>query len=193
VKRFPECEVCSWALCLPCPCKRAHCALVTGVPYCPRCEKQKLDKWLTAHPISVCNAHLEKELKGNGRRVDELSCPENSSHKGKVCAACGVCSGCSVENSNTAAEYHRKESMRSAEVPRLTSDEWNEILAGFIAWATVLRRRYSREECSSCHVTYHPSDGPPPKEDEREGSWCGHAHFREMWGYWDEEAQDYLD
>lgn len=30
-------------------------------------------------------------------------CPEDSSHKGKVCDECGVCSGCSVENSNNAA------------------------------------------------------------------------------------------
>lgn len=80
----------------------------------------------------------------------------------------------------------------SSKVARLTQEEWNEVLHGVVAWASVLRRRYLREECDSCKVTYHPSDGPPPKEDESKGGWCGHAHFREMWSYWDEEAQDYL-
>ncbi len=37
-----------------------------------------------------------------------MDCPEDSSHKGKVCGACSVCSGCSVENSNYRAEHETR-------------------------------------------------------------------------------------
>lgn len=40
--------------------------------------------------------------------IEVLDCPEDSSHKGKVCGACGVCSGCSVENSNYKVEHETK-------------------------------------------------------------------------------------
>jgi hypothetical protein len=52
---------------------------------------------------------LVPKRKPPAKKRKNLSCPEDSSHKGMVCAACGVCSGCAVENSNTADAYHRKD------------------------------------------------------------------------------------
>lgn len=60
---IPQCGVCSERLELRCPCKRVECTLATPVPFCPKCEKTKLNKWQTAHGVSVCNVYLEEQLR----------------------------------------------------------------------------------------------------------------------------------
>ncbi len=60
--RIPECGQCGTRLELRCPCVRPECALWTPVPFCPKCDKQKLDKWQTAHGVSVCMAYLGEML-----------------------------------------------------------------------------------------------------------------------------------
>jgi hypothetical protein len=57
-----ECSRCGGRLELRCPCKRLECALRTPVPFCPKCEKTKLDKWETAHGVSVCDVYLREQL-----------------------------------------------------------------------------------------------------------------------------------
>jgi hypothetical protein len=59
----PECGDCGTRLELRCPCDRPECALRTAVPFCPKCDKQKLDKWQTAHGVSVCGTYLEEQLR----------------------------------------------------------------------------------------------------------------------------------
>lgn len=80
---------------------------------------------------------------------------------------------------------------------RYTSDEWIAIVRSLCEWASVVRRRYLREECDCCGLSYHPRDGEPPDESECEldedSCWCGHAHFREMYSEWDDEADDWRD
>lgn len=58
----PACGECGTRLELRCPCARAECRLVTPVPFCPACDKQKLDKWETAHGIKVCDVYMKAQL-----------------------------------------------------------------------------------------------------------------------------------
>jgi len=61
--RIPECGQCGARLELRCPCDRPECVLRTPVPFCPKCDKQKLDKWQKMHGVSVCEVYLETQLR----------------------------------------------------------------------------------------------------------------------------------
>ncbi len=58
----PECGQCGQKLELRCPCDRPECTLVTPVPFCPKCDKDKLERWQRMHAVSVCDVYVETEL-----------------------------------------------------------------------------------------------------------------------------------
>lgn len=80
---------------------------------------------------------------------------------------------------------------------RYTIEEFNQIVDALVAWASTIRRNYRREDCECCGIMYHPRDGKPPSErkctKKRDDCWCGHAGFREMWAYWDESNNDWVE
>jgi len=59
----PECGQCAERLELRCPCDRPECTLRTPVPFCPKCDQVKLEKWQKSHSVFVCEVYLETQLR----------------------------------------------------------------------------------------------------------------------------------
>ena len=71
----------------------------------------------------------------------------------------------------------------------MTLEEAVSVIDAIFEWARTVRSRYWNFECEECGVSWHPRMGSEPPREATDD--CGHAHFREAWGEWDEEANDW--
>ena len=71
---IPRCGECGEPFELRCPCGRAACAVRTAVPFCPKCDTDKLGKWQTAHSIGVCEVYiLNDQLAESSEQLERLT------------------------------------------------------------------------------------------------------------------------
>ena len=54
------CPTCLLTKSVKCPCGLPECTLSTPVPFCPDCERPKLDKWSKMNGTSVCEAYVKR-------------------------------------------------------------------------------------------------------------------------------------